>query len=55
MIMKDSQLTHLKFIFSGEIELKDVYNGALDLGNKALLKFEEIRQTLVQQATAANK
>ena len=55
MVMKVSQLTHLKFIFSGEIDLKDVYNGAVDLGNKALLKFEEIRQTLVQQATAANK
>jgi len=42
-------------VIDGEIELKDVYNGALDLGNKALLKFEEVRQTLVQQATAANK
>jgi len=42
-------------VIDGEIDLKDVYNGAVDLGNKALLKFEEIRQTLVQQATAANK
>ena len=55
MVMKESHLTHLKFIFSGEIDLKDVYNGAVDLGNKALLKFEEIRQTLVQQATAAQQ
>ena len=50
MVMKESHLTHLKFIFSGEIDLKDVYNGAVDLGNKALLKFEELRQSYTASA-----
>ena len=37
-------------VSSGKIELKDVYNGAVDLGNKALLKFEELRQSYTASA-----
>jgi len=37
-------------VIDGKIELKDVYNGAVDLGNKALLKFEELRQSYTASA-----
>jgi len=32
-------------VIDGKIELKDVYNGAKDLGNQAILKFEQVRQS----------
>jgi len=41
-------------VIDGKIELKDVYNGAMDLGNKALLKFEELRQSYTSGASVAS-
>jgi len=41
-------------VIDGKIELKDVYNGAVDLGNKALLKFQQLRQSYTSAASAAS-
>jgi len=41
---KSIQVT-MQDVIDGKIELKDVYNGAKELGNQALVKLEQIRQS----------
>lgn len=45
------QLT-VQDVIDGKIELKDVYNGARNLGNQAFLKFEQVRQSYTSSGTA---